>query len=122
MPCTSEKDGAPPLGAPKAGSGGDSKALDGMSDGELLGGLRRSSEAHFAELYGRYFKRIYAFVYSRMRNHADAEEVVQETFTVVFSSVDSYRGQSSLPFVVPGAAMHREMELFVQAGIPVEDV
>ena len=26
------------------------------------------------------------------------------------------------PFVVPGAAMHREMELFVQAGIPVEDV
>ncbi len=26
------------------------------------------------------------------------------------------------PFVVPGAALHREMELFVAAGIPVEDV
>lgn len=26
------------------------------------------------------------------------------------------------PFVVPGAGLHREMELFVEAGVPVEDV
>lgn len=87
MPCKSETDG-----------------LGGVSDGELLDGLRRSSEAHFTELYDRYFRRIYAFVYSRMRNHADAEEVVQETFTVVFSSVDRYRGQSSLLSWIYGIA------------------
>ncbi len=68
----------------------------GLTDQELLEGLRRSSEAHFNELYQRYFQRIYNFVYARVRNHADVEEIVQESFTVVFRSADSFRGQSSL--------------------------
>ena len=75
-----------------------------MSDQELLEGIRRSSDAHFGELYKRYFQRIYSFVYTRMRNHADAEEVVQETFTSVFRSFDSYRGQSSLLSWIYGIA------------------
>lgn len=70
--------------------------LRSQSDQELLAGLRAGSELHFNELYTRYFQRIYSFVYTRMRNHADAEEVVQETFTAVYRSFESYRGTSSL--------------------------
>jgi len=66
------------------------------SDQELLEGIRRSSEADFNLLYDRYFQRVFGFVYSRLRNRADTEEVVQETFTAVFYSIDAYRGQSSL--------------------------
>ena len=78
--------------------------LASLSDAELLDGLRAGSELHFNELYHRYFQRIYSFVYARMRNHADAEEVVQETFTAVFRSFASYRGQSSLLSWIYGIA------------------
>jgi RNA polymerase sigma-70 factor (ECF subfamily) len=75
-----------------------------QSDQQLLDGLRGGSERHFNELYNRYFQRIYSFVYTRMRNHADAEEVVQETFTAVYRSFESYRGTSSLLSWIYGIA------------------
>ena len=74
------------------------------TDAELLEGIRRSSEEDFTVLYERYFQRVYSFAYTRLRNHADAEEVAQETFTAVFRSIDAYRGQSSLLSWIYGIA------------------
>jgi RNA polymerase sigma-70 factor (ECF subfamily) len=82
----------------------ETKNLAEMSDQELLDGIRLQSEPHFGELYRRYFQRIYNFVYARMRNHAETEEVVQETFLAVFRSFDNYRGQSSLLSWIYGIA------------------
>lgn len=79
-------------------------ALREQSDQELLEGIRAASEPHFSELYRRYFQRIYNFVYVRMRNHAETEEVVQETFLAVFRSFQNYRGQSSLLSWIYGIA------------------
>jgi RNA polymerase sigma-70 factor (ECF subfamily) len=85
-----------------------SKSLEGgvasFTDQELLEGIRSGSELHFGELYNRYFQRIYNFVFARMRNHAETEEVVQETFLAVFRSLDNYRGQSSLLSWIYGIA------------------
>lgn len=67
-----------------------------LSDAELLDGLRSGSEAHFNELYTRHFDRVYRFALLRLHNRADAEEVVQETFTAVFRSIPSFRGESAL--------------------------
>lgn len=78
--------------------------LSELSDQELLEGLRAQNELHFSELYNRYFQRIYNFVFARMRNHAESEEVVQETFLAVFRSFDNYRGQSSLLSWIYGIA------------------
>jgi RNA polymerase sigma factor (sigma-70 family) len=75
-----------------------------LTDQELLEGLRTGSERHFAELYGRYFQRIYNFVYARIRNHVECEEIVQETFIAVFRSFENYRGQSSLLSWIYGIA------------------
>lgn len=88
----------------QCGAGSAERSLSSLTDEELLAGIRRASESHFSELYNRYFQRIYSFVYTRMRNHADAEEVVQETFTAVFRSFDSYRGQASLLSWIYGIA------------------
>jgi RNA polymerase sigma-70 factor (ECF subfamily) len=74
------------------------------SDQELVEGIRRSSEADFNELYDRYFQRVYSFAFARLRNRADTEEVVQESFTAVFRSIDSYRGQSTLVCWIYGIA------------------
>lgn len=72
------------------------KDLARLSDQELLEGLQSGNELHFNQLYERYFSRIYSFVHARVHNHADAEEIVQETFVTVFRSIDNYRGQASL--------------------------
>jgi RNA polymerase sigma-70 factor (ECF subfamily) len=74
------------------------------SDEDLVAGIRRSSQADFNELYERYFQRVYSFAFARLRNRADAEEVVQETFTAVFRSIDAYRGQSTLLCWIYGIA------------------
>lgn len=66
------------------------------SDAELVEGIRHHRQADFNELYERYFQRVYSFAFARLRNRADAEEVVQESFTAVFRSIDAYRGQSTL--------------------------
>lgn len=72
------------------------ESLAELSDVELLDGLRSGSEAHFNELYARHFDRVYRFASSRLRNRADVEEVVQETFTAVFRSIPTFRGDSAL--------------------------
>ena len=79
---------------------------DERGDRELAEGTRRGSEADFDQLYNRYFQRVYGFAYQRLHNHADAEEVVQETFTSVFRCIDAYRGQSSLLSWIYGIAKH----------------
>jgi len=66
------------------------------SDAELVDGIRLAREADFNELYERYFQRVYSFAFARLRNRADTEEVVQESFTAVFRSIEAYRGQSTL--------------------------
>ncbi len=83
-----------PAGAPAAGD----------ADLQLVEAIRRGSEAHFNELYERYFQRIYNFIYSRLHNHEDTEEVVQETFTAVFRSIRAFRGQSTLLSWIYGIA------------------
>ena len=81
-----------------------SRAIGDRSDAQLIEGIRQASQADFAVLYERYFPRIYSFAHGRLRNHADTEEVVQETFTAVFRSIDGYRGQSSLLSWIYGIA------------------
>ena len=65
------------------------------SDESLVEGIRRGSERHFDALYARYFRRVYAFVYARVRHAADAEELTQESFTAVFRSIAAYSGRST---------------------------
>lgn len=77
---------------------------DPRSDAELAAAIGRKDEDAFNVLYERYFQRVYNFAYARMHNCADAEEVVQETFTAVFKSIDAYGGRSSLLSWVYGIA------------------
>ncbi|MDJ0786678.1 MAG: RNA polymerase sigma factor [Myxococcota bacterium] len=66
-----------------------------QEDRDLLDGVRKGNERDFNALYERYFSRIYNFVFVRIRNHADAEEIAQEVFTVVFRSAEAYSGRST---------------------------
>lgn len=74
------------------------------SDLALVAAIREGDRGAFETLYERYFPRVFSFAYSRLRNRADAEEVAQDTFTVVFRSIGAFKGESSLLSWVYGIA------------------
>lgn len=65
-----------------------------LSDEDLVELISDGDHDAFANLYERYFKRIYHFVNRRLNNTADVEETVQDVFINVFSSIDSYRREA----------------------------
>jgi RNA polymerase sigma-70 factor (ECF subfamily) len=74
------------------------------ADEALVEAIRNAEERAFSLLYERYFQRVYTFSFLRLRNHADTEEAVQETFTSIFRSMDAYRGESPLVSWIYGIA------------------
>jgi len=104
MPTTREAEGRCSRSrAPRSAPAGRRAAMDSgpdpaahRSDQELVDGILVSDESCFNELYERYFNRVYAYSYRRVRNHGDAEEITQEAFVSVFKSISGFRGQSSL--------------------------
>ena len=84
---------------------GEPNDRDGRpDDSELIAAIRAGDEFAFSVLYERYFQRVFNFAYSRLRSRSDAEEAVQDTFTIVFRSIDAYRGRASLLSWVYGIA------------------
>jgi len=63
-------------------------------DDELIARVREGDEAAFEILYERYLPRVYPFVSKRVQNRADTEEIVQEVFINIFSSIGSFRGEA----------------------------
>src|SRR3954468_8566243 len=58
--------------------------------------LRRHEQAAFHELVDQFSPALFRVAYSMVGNAADAEDVVQETFTAAFSGIGKFRGESSL--------------------------
>ena len=53
--------------------------------------------ARFAELYEQNFERVYAFVARRVRDRAEAEDVVSEVFYKALKGIDGYE-ERGVPF------------------------
>ncbi len=64
------------------------------TDTELIERVLEGDQGAFEMLYDRYFPRILAFVNKRVSNRADAEEIVQEVFINIFSSLGTFRAEA----------------------------
>ncbi|MAE93736.1 MAG: hypothetical protein CL910_03670 [Deltaproteobacteria bacterium] len=64
------------------------------TDEELVKRVVAGDPAPFELLYARYFPRVFRFVDRRVSNRADSEEIVQEVFFNLFSSLHSFRGDA----------------------------
>ena len=62
----------------------------------LVERLRGQDEHALAELSAAYGARIYQLAFRYMRNHEDAEEVVQDVLLKVFRKIELFRGDSAL--------------------------
>jgi len=66
------------------------------SDAALVEAARRRDPEAFKELVTRYGRRIFRVAKGITRNHEDAEEVSQDSFTRAFLHMDTFRGDSRL--------------------------
>jgi len=62
----------------------------------LVERLRRRDEHALAELASLYGQKIFQLAFRYMRNHEDAEEVVQDVLMKVFRKIELFRGDSAL--------------------------
>jgi RNA polymerase sigma-70 factor (ECF subfamily) len=66
------------------------------ADPELVRRFVGGEEAAFVEIMHRYESKIFAVAHSLLHNHADAEEITQDTFIRAHRNLPRFRGDSSL--------------------------
>ena len=64
------------------------------SDARLLAAAMTGHSVAFGELFNRYRRRIFHLAQRIMRNHEDAEDVVQEAFQLAFVHLGDFKGGS----------------------------
>ena len=67
-----------------------------LTDLSLVERCRANDDAAFSEVVARYKAKIYNYVYRMTGSSEDAEDLTQEVFIRMYTSIDSFRGQSSL--------------------------
>jgi RNA polymerase sigma-70 factor (ECF subfamily) len=102
----------------------ETRSEQGISDKELIEKITGGEESAFTLLYERYFRRVYAFVDKRTRNRADTEDIVQEVFINIFSSLESFRSEAPFGAWVLGVARRTAANRFKKKQhptVPFED-
>lgn len=69
---------------------------EAVIDGALVRRFNGGDEAAFTDIVTRHHERIMALAFRCLRNHADAEEIVQDTFMRAHRGLTRFRGDSSL--------------------------
>jgi RNA polymerase sigma-70 factor (ECF subfamily) len=69
---------------------------EAVHDAELVRRFNAGDDAAFVEIVMRYRGKMFAVALSHLRNHADAEEIAQDTFVRAHSGLARFRGDSSL--------------------------
>ncbi len=54
------------------------------------------TDSDFADVYEKYFKQVYAYIFSLCGNRNTAEEITQETFFKALKKIDSFRGDCKI--------------------------
>ena len=67
-----------------------------LTDHSLVERCRGNDDAAFSEVVARYKTKIYNYLYRMTGSAEDAEDLTQEVFVRMYTSIDSFRGQSSL--------------------------
>jgi RNA polymerase sigma-70 factor (ECF subfamily) len=65
-----------------------------VTDTQLVEKVRQGSMEAFEEIISRYESKVYNLAMRFCRNQEDAEEVLQDVFSTIYSKLDGFRGQS----------------------------
>ncbi|AYL99291.1 RNA polymerase sigma-70 factor [Mucilaginibacter celer] len=81
-------------------------------DAELLQLLKQSDHSAYTEIYHRYFHLMYVHAYKKLRNEAQAEDIVQELFATLWFKRDFIVINQNLSAYLYSAIRNRVFDLF----------
>jgi RNA polymerase sigma-70 factor (ECF subfamily) len=70
--------------------------MEAERDAELVSRFNAGDESAFVEIVSRYRSKMFSIALCHLRNHADAEEITQDTFIRAHRGLARFRGDSSL--------------------------
>jgi RNA polymerase sigma-70 factor (ECF subfamily) len=95
-------------GSGRIGTVGDPEPSPLEQDADMLKRLHDGDRAAMAELYDRYFDRVYSLVFNQVdRNREVAEDIVQDTFLAALKSAKGFKGRSSAYTWLCSIAYHK---------------
>ena len=82
---------------------------EGLSDEDLVSLARERDEAAVRTITTRYNRRLFRIARSILRNDAEAEDVVQETYVRAFTGLDMFRGDAAFSTWITRIAMNEAL-------------
>ena len=80
-----------------------------LRDEDLVGLARERDEAAVRTITTRYNRRLFRIARSILRNDAEAEDVVQETYVRAFTGLDMFRGDAAFGTWITRIAMNEAL-------------
>jgi RNA polymerase sigma-70 factor (ECF subfamily) len=84
-------------------------AAEGLNDEDLVRLARERDEAAVRVITRRYNRRLFRIARSILRNDAEAEDVVQETYVRAFTGLDMFRGDAAFGTWITRIAMNEAL-------------
>ena len=78
----------------------------------LIKHAQKGDEKAFANLYGCYHQRIYRYVFSRVGDQANAEELTSQTFLAVLEGMTNYRHKGKFSAWIFSIARNKVMDFY----------
>lgn len=83
--------------------------VDARTDEELVARARARDEAAVRAITTRYNRRLFRVARSILRNHAEAEDVVQDAYVRAFTGLDHFRGDAAFGTWITRIAMNEAL-------------
>jgi RNA polymerase sigma-70 factor (family 1) len=83
------------------------------TDQQLITLLKEGDHMAYAQLYDRYFQLLFVYAFKRLRDEAEAKDVVQDFFTVLWVKRDTLNFNSSISAYCFTAVNNRIIDLFL---------
>jgi len=83
------------------------------TDQQLIALLKGGDHIAYTEFYDRYFQLLFVYAYKKLRNEAEAKDVVQDFFTVLWVKRESLNFSSAIPAYCFTAINNRIIDLFL---------
>ena len=81
-----------------------------LDDQSILESLATDKDRGFNHLVDAYAARIFSTCVNLLRNREDAEDLTQEVFTTIYTSIDSFEGNSKLSTWIYAIALNKSKE------------
>jgi RNA polymerase sigma-70 factor (ECF subfamily) len=84
--------------------------FDALAEADLVAFARRGERAAFAAIIQRHNRRLYRVARGVLRDDAEAEDVVQETYVRAFSAIGQFRGEAGLATWLTRIALNEALD------------